>query len=136
MAATIIESGVITIDGKMRLPQERLREFCAANKGRRVVARFEAYQPATSAAVMAYYYNYVVPTVQEALLKTGKRMSEARTDEYLIQEYPGDLVGRDGKEVEQARDIKFQRQMLEFLEWLKEFAAEYLSVYVEDPKSI
>lgn len=133
--AKISESGVIGTDGKLRLPMDRINAFCSANKGRRVVVRFEAAAPGSSAALLGYYYNYVVPSIVSALREQGTRKSDDATDRFLIEQYPGDFGLEPGVYVSVARQLD-QRQMLDFLEWLKQYAAENLYVYIEDPKTI
>ena len=133
--AKISESGVIGTDGKLRLPMDRVNAFCAANKGRRVVVRFEAAAPGSSAALLGYYYNYVVPSIVSALREQGTRKSEDATDRFLIGQYPGDFGLEPGVYVSVARQLD-QRQMLDYLEWLKQYAAENLYVYIEEPKTI
>ena len=133
--AKMSESGVIGTDGKLRLPMDRLNAFFAANKGQRVIVRFEAAAPGSSAALLGYYYNYVVPSIVSALREQGTRKSEDATDRFLIGQYPGDFGLEPGVYVSVARQLD-QRQMLDFLEWLKQYAAENLYVYIEDPKTI
>lgn len=134
----ISESGLIGTDGRLRLPMDRINAYCAANKGKRVVVRFEAAEPGSSKLQQAYYYNYIVPTIQQAFLKTGERKSEKAIDKFLIEQYPGDKeevqIGL-GVDVTEARNLD-RKQMSDFLEWLKQYAAENLSVYIEDPKNI
>lgn len=134
----ISESGLIGTDGRLRLPMDRINAFCAANKGKRVVVRFEAAEPGSSKLQQAYYYNYIVPTIQQAFLQTGERKSEKTIDKFLIEQYPGDKEEAQiglGVDVTEARNLD-RKQMFDFLEWLKEFAAENLSVYIEDPKTL
>lgn len=131
----ISESGIITGNGQLRLPMDRLNAFFAANKGKRVVVRFEAAEPGSTELQLAYYYNYVVPTVCAALLETGQRMTEDWTDRYLIGEYPGELQMQGGKAVLYGRQLT-KKQMSDFLDWLKQYAAENLYVYIEDPRCL
>ena len=131
----ISESGIIGPNGQLRMPMDRLNAFFADHKGERVVVRFEAAAPGSTALQLAYYYNYIVPTVCAALLETGQRMTDEWTDRYLIQEYPGELRTQDGQLVLYGRQLT-KTQMSEFLEWLKQFAAENLYVYIEDPKTL
>lgn len=130
----ISESGIITDNGQLRLPMDRLNAFFAANKGKRVVVRFEAAAPGSTALQQAYYYNYVIPCVVEALREQGTRKSEDATDRWLISQYPGGFR-YDGAEQHVARQLT-TNQMSDFLDWLKQFAAENLYVYIEDPKTI
>ena len=130
----ISESGIITDNGQLRLPMDRLNAFFAANKGKRVIVRFEAAEPGSTALQQAYYYNYVIPCVVEALREQGTRESEDAADRWLMEEYPG---GGDPDTYSLARACQLnQRQMSDFLDWLKQFAAENLYVYIEDPRTL
>lgn len=130
----ISESGIITENGQLRLPMDRLNAFFAANKGKRVVVRFEAAEPGSTALQQAYYYNYVIPCVVEALREQGTRKSEDATDRWLISQYPGGFL-YDGAEQHVARQLT-TTQMSDFLDWLKQYAAENLYVYIEDPRTL
>ena len=130
----IAESGVIDVNGQFRLPMDRLNAFFAANKGKRVMVRFETVEPGTSAALLGYYYNYIVPCIVDALREQGTRMTDERVDRWLMEEYPGGRTAETAQLVF-ARQLN-QRQMLDFLDWLKQYAAENLFVYIEDPKTI
>ena len=130
----ISESGIITDNGQLRLPMDRLNAFFAANKGKRVVVRFEAAAPGSTALQQAYYYNYVIPCIVEALREQGTRKSEDATDRWLISQYPGGFR-YDGAEQHVARQLT-TNQMSDFLDWLKQFAAENLYVYIEDPRTL
>lgn len=127
------ESGIITDNGQLRLPMDRLNSFLAANKGKRVVVRFEAAEPGSSELQLAYYFNYIVPTIQTALWENGDRRTEKQVDLWLRQqcascynEYGGLL---------EARQIS-KPDFSDFIEWLKQFAAENLYVYIEDPRTL
>ncbi len=126
---------MIGTDGRLRLPMDRINTFCAANKGKRVTVRFEAAAPGSTKAQQSYFYQYVLPTVQQAYRETGERMSEEWTERVLFLEYPEHPRKENGNPAEHARDLN-QTQMSDFLEWLKQFAAENLSVYIEDPRTI
>ena len=137
-ADKISESGIITDNGQLRLPMDRLNAFFAANKGKRVVVRFEAAESGSSKLQLAYYYNYIVQTISAALYDQGTRMCERAVDEWLVGQYPGEkderLLGF-GDDVKEARQMNI-RQMFDFLDWLKQFAAENLYVYIEDPRML
>lgn len=129
----ISESGIIGPNGQLRMPMDRLNAFFADHKGERVVVRFEAAAPGSTALQLAYYYNYIVPTIQIALLETGERKTERQTDIWLREQCVhctsgwGDLM--------EARQMSKNDFSL-FLEWLKQYAAENLYVYIEDPKTL
>lgn len=134
----ISESGVITVSGQLRMPMDRLNAFFAKHKGERVVVKFEAAEPGSSELQLAYYYNYIVPTVSAALYEQGTRMRERAVDKWLVEQYPGEKDERIlgfGDDVNEARQLD-TRQMFDFLDWLKQFAAENLYVYIEDPRTL
>lgn len=131
----ISEAGRIDSVGRLLLPMDRLNAEFAQHKNCRVVARFSFTEPGSSAALLAYYYGYVVSAVRVSLYNQGTRATDEKVDNWLVSTYPGDIEIEPGRYAEFARELS-QAKMLDFLEWLKQFAAENLDVYVEDPKSI
>lgn len=132
-ADKISESGIITDNGQLRLPMDRLNAFFAANKGKRVVVRFEAAEPGSSELQLAYYFNYIVPTIQTALWENGDRRTEKQVDLWLRQQCASCYNDYGG--LLEARQIS-QPDFSDFIEWLKQFAAENLYVYIEDPRTL
>lgn len=130
--AYVIEFGSIGADGKMRLPMDRVREFLKGHAGQNVIVRFDAVEPGTSAALWGYYKSYVLPTVRQALYELGDRKTERETDIWLREMCPMLDRGEDFGPRE-VGDMS-QGEMLEFLDWIKQMAAENLYVYIEDPK--
>lgn len=134
----ISESGYISDNGLLRLPMDRLNAFFAANKGKRVIVNIEAATPGSSELQLAYYYNYVVPAIVVALFEQGTRMSAYAVDKWLVEQYPGEKDERNlglGTDVTKAHQMDKQ-QMSDFLDWLKQFAAENLYVYIEEPRTL
>ena len=129
----ISESGLIGNDGRLRMPMDRVNAFFEAHKGERVVVRFEASAPGSSELQLAYYFNYVVPTIQTALWETGERLTEKQVDLWLRQRC-GSCYNDYGGLLEARQMTK--PDFSEFLEWLKQFAAENLYVYIEDSKTL
>lgn len=129
----ISESGIITDNGQLRLPMDRLNAFFAANKGKRVVVRFEAAAPGSSELQLAYYFNYIVPTIQTALWENGDRRTEKQVDLWLRQQCASCYNDYGG--LLEARQIS-KPDFSDFIEWLKQFAAENLYVYIEDPRTL
>lgn len=129
----ISESGIITENGQLRLPMDRINAFFAANKGKRVVVRFEAAEPGSSELQLAYYYNYIVPTIQTALWQNGDRRTEKQVDLWLRQQCASCYNDYGG--LLDARQIS-KPDFSDFIEWLKQFAAENLYVYIEDPRTL
>lgn len=132
--SAIIESGVVQADGRLRLPMDRINAFCKEHSCERVVVTFEAIQKGTTIAQKAYYYKYVLPTAVAALREQGTIMSEERADEWFIEQYPGDLK-MGNVAVAHASELTTDQMSL-FLDWLKQYAAENLYVYIEDPITI
>lgn len=132
----ISESGLIGADGKLRMPMDRVNAFLEAHKGERVVVRFESAERGSSALQLAYYYNYILPTVVQSLYEQGTRISEENADHWLISQCPTGFHNTDdGTSKEKARELTVN-EMTEFLDWLKQYAAENLFVYIEDPKTL
>lgn len=132
-ADKISESGIITDNGQLRLPMDRLNAFFAANKGKRVVVRFEAAEPGSTELQLAYYFNYIVPTIQTALWENGDRKTEKQVDLWLRQQCASCYNDYGG--LLEARQIS-KPDFSDFIEWLKQFAAENLYVYIEDPRTL
>ena len=137
-ANNISESGMISADGRLLLPMERINAFFAEHKGERLVVRFTADVPGSTNAQQTYYYQYVLPTIRQAFKDLGERKTETQIDRFLVGLYPGDKSEQQiglGTDVEEARHFD-RGQMSEFLDWLKQYAAENLYVYIEDPKTL
>lgn len=132
-ADKISESGIITDNGQLRLPMDRLNAFFAANRGKRVVVRFEAAEPGSTELQLAYYFNYIVPTIQTALWENGDRRTEKQVDLWLRQQCASCYNDYGG--LLEARQIS-KPDFSDFIEWLKQFAAENLYVYIEDPRTL
>lgn len=131
----IVESGMIDERGNLLLPMDRVNAFLRANAGTRAIVTFRAVHPGTTAAQRAYYFSYVIPTIRRALLATGERKTERETDEWLRRECASVFDASETGDPRSVRDLSAE-EMADYLEWLKQFAAENLSVYIEDPKAI
>lgn len=132
-ADKISESGIITDNGQLRLPMDRLNAFFAANRGKRIVVRFEAAEPGSTELQLAYYFNYIVPTIQTALWENGDRKTEKQVDLWLRQQCASCYNDYGG--LLEARQIS-KPDFSDFIEWLKQFSAENLYVYIEDPRTL
>lgn len=130
--AEIVESGMIGVDGKMRMPMERLRQFFSEHKGERLIARFEVVKTGTNESQLAYYFRYVLPTIRQAFYETGERMTDEDVDDMM--RHQSTVCWKEGH----CRTVREMRQdeVSDYLEWLKQYAAENLSVYIEDPKTL
>ena len=134
--SSISEAGAIGHDGRLRLPMDRLNAAFAEHAGERVVIRFYFDVPGSTASQRTYYYQYIIPTIKDKLLEMGERRSDGAIDRWLVAQFPGDKEETElgtSEVVTEARSLNML-QMSEFLEWLQQFAAENLQVYIEDPK--
>ena len=128
----IAESGLIGTDGKLRLPMDRINEFCNHNVGKRMIVTFEAVEQGSTEAQIGYYNKYILPTIQSALKETGELKTEKQTDEWLRSQCPECYSGCDLLEIRQMD----KQQMSAYIDWLKQYAAENLYVYIEDSNFI
>lgn len=132
MSNKISESGLINLNGTLKLPMERLDEFFAKHKGKRVIIQIEAVEKGTTMAQVAYYYKYIVPAVQEGLRQNGERKNVRQVDIWLRERY-GE-TDENGKLVE---PIGMSRSgFAEFIDAIKQMGAEYLGIYIEDSRTI
>ena len=133
----ISESGRINENGQLLMPMDRINAWCKEHRGERAVIRIEASAPDSTASQQSYYYNYIVPTIQNAFHETGERKTEKAIDKFLVEQYPGDKqIFGFGVDATKGRELN-KIQMADFIEWLKQYAAEPpLSVYIEDPKTL
>lgn len=132
--SVMVETAVVGLDGKLRLPMERVHQYSRQHIGRRVIVRFEAVIPGSSKALQGYYYNYIVPTLCTAMAERGTRLNYDSTDRWFVGWYPG-RKEYCGKVAETGREF-VQDAMIDYIEWLKEIASEYLDVYIEDPNIV
>ena len=118
-----------------------LNQFFAANKGKRVFARFYVASDESSKALQGYYYKCVVPSFRTAFWEQGERLTEEDTERRLRQMSPimqTEGVNENGKYWRVLRDIPDldNAELIEHIETLKQIAAEEFSLYIEDPKYI
>lgn len=135
-------TGRIANDGSLLMPMTELKEFAKGWKNTRIVATFRVYNPGTSEALKGYYYNYIVPSVKAALWESGERKTDEQTERYLREispiMYHQEADPDTGKYATELREIKDldNSELIEHIETIKEFAAENLNIYIEDPKVI
>lgn len=122
----IVECGVIGLDGKLRLPMDRVVDFCGQHPGERALVKVEALDGHATGATFRYYFGYILPTVRRGFYNKGIRATEADVHEVLWHRYPGEH-NPDG-------DIREApaSQVGDYIDWLKEVCAEYLDIYIED----
>lgn len=118
-------TGRIDKDGQVLMPVQEIRNRCALFKGRRIVVTIEVLAGDCTENQKAYYFGYVVPTVQDAMRELGERRNSRQVDLMLRTSYPD----WTGKSIDQFD----RREMSDFLQWVQQYAAENLNVYIDDP---
>lgn len=119
-----------------------VNEFLKLHKGERVTVRFIVAPKGSSEALKGYYFNYVVPTVRRALYETGERLTEVQTEKFLREQSPVMCVAKfDTSTSKYTTHIKEiaeigNAELIEHIEFIKQFAAEELNTFIENPKTI
>lgn len=142
MRNDITATGVVNDNGKLSLYMGEVNEFLKKHKGKRVVVRFFVAPKSTSEALKGYYFNYVVPTVKHALLELGERKTEEETELFLREQSP--VMHEQKPNIETGEYITELKSaancgndvLIEHIEFIKQFAAEDLNVFIENPKVI
>lgn len=129
----IVESGVVTAEGKLMLPMDRLGDFFLDHAGERLLVKITAFATASERA-LGYYHGYVIPTIRQALWDKGNRLSEDGVEDFIRKQTC--YWGRDEHGAPIPVDDMPAEDFYDYLEWLKEWAADELQVYVEDPRTI
>lgn len=138
----ISATGVVNNNGGLSLYMGEVNEFLKLHKGERVTVRFFVAPKGSSEALKGYYYNYVVPTVRRALYETGVRLTEEQTEKYLREQSTVmDVAKFDTSTCKYTIRIKEiaevgNAELIEHIEFIKQFAAEELNTFIEDPKTI
>jgi len=119
-----------------------VNEFLKLHKGERVTVRFFVAPKGSSEALKGYYFNYVVPTVRRALYETGERLTEVQTEKFLREQSPVMCVANfdisTSKYTTHIKEIAEigNAELIEHIEFIKQFAAEELNVFIENPKTL
>jgi hypothetical protein len=127
-----------------------MEHYFSSNRKKRILVTFRVYMPGTSAALRGYYTNKVVPDIRDAYWQMGEHMTLKATEKHLREISPicwkewfdensqswqselREIVDLDrGKE--EVRDFD-NSELVQHLEFLKQFAAENLSVFIDDPR--
>lgn len=138
----ISTSGIVKEDGRLYMPMEAVNAFFAERKGSRVVARFVIAPRKSSEALKGYYFHYVVPTIRQGLWETGERKTEQQTEEYLRylspicwDEVVDAVTGEYSSKLREIKELD-NAELIEHIECVRQFAAEELNLYVEDPQTL
>ena len=85
----------------------------------------------------AYYWGVIVPLVQQGLNDVGYKVGKDQTHEYLkgtfhIVELVNEETGEILKSVGTTTNMT-TTEMMEYFEEIKQWATEYLNIYIPDP---
>ena len=137
---TLATTGQISPRGKLMLNPDELKQWCSQWENAQVIVTFEVVLPEASAALKAYYFKVVVPTMRQAFAEFGDRYTEEQTDLRLRQMSPVCQAKKtdwsNGKRItytKQFADLN-NSEAVEYIEFVKQLAAEEFQTYIEDPQ--
>ena len=135
-------TGTIDNNGNLRMYMDELKQFFKMHKGCRVMAKFMVESQGSSEALKGYYYNCVVPSFQEGMWDAGERLTEEEAEIKMRELSPimleQEFNENTGKYTTRLREISelSNAELVEYIDHLKQIAAEEYSIYIEDPQSI
>jgi NurA-like 5'-3' nuclease len=138
----IAVTGTIDNNGNLRMYMDELKQFFKMHKGCRVIAKFMVESLGSSEALKGYYYNCVVPSFQEGMWDAGERLTEEDAEIKMRELSPimleQEFDEKTGKYTTRLREISelSNAELVEYIDHLKQIAAEEYSIYIEDPQSI
>lgn len=132
-------TGQINAQGRLLFYTDALKDWAQQFQNEKILLSVEVLPKEQSKLLLAYYKNYVLPEFQNAIREQGEWLSIAQVDERLRTASPlmevatynieTGVTSYRVKELEELHNADF----CEFLEWLKMYAAENYSLYIEDP---
>jgi hypothetical protein len=138
----IAVTGIIDNNGNLRMYMDELKQFFRMHKGCRVIAKFMIESQGSSEALKGYYYNCVVPSFQEGMWEAGERLTEEEAEIKMRELSPimleQEFNNNTGKCTTRLREISelSNAELVEYIDHLRQIAAEEFSIYIEDPQSI
>lgn len=138
----IIATGLVNDKGDLAMYMGEVREFLKQWKGAKVIVRFSVAQPGTSEALKGYYYNYVVPTLRQAIWENGERLTEEKAERFIREispimweQTPDPATGKYTSRLREINELS-NAEFCEHIETLKLIGAQEYCVYIEEPKTI
>lgn len=127
--------------GNLLMPVSELKDFTSKHPNKRILLTLKVYEPGTSTALRGYYYGYVIKAVQEGFTEIGERLTMERTEQRLRELSPvthRTEYDEDGNKSDYLLSISEldNAELIEHIDIIKQFAAEELSVFIEDPSTI
>lgn len=138
----ISATGIVNQHGQLAMFMGEVNAFFNQHRGERIVARFSVAPVGSSEALKGYYFHYVVPTIRKGLWETGERKTEEQTERYLRELspvcYEESVEPETGEYNQRLRTVPelSNAELIEHIETLRQFAAEELNIFVDDPKTL
>lgn len=130
----ISQSGKLMISGK-----NEMDDFMKKNAGKRVMITIELFELGSTKAQIGFYYGKILRDVRKGFKETGVLMTEKNVDEFLRSKCPITIDESFDNgysfQVKEIEDLS-KDEMIEFIEWVRRFAAENLHTFVYSPLTI
>lgn len=127
----------INAKGVLEFFRGELDAFCRLHPNRNVIIRVEVLPVEASEKTKGYYYGYILPTMARGFYELGERLTDEQVDRRLRNECPITLEQKFEKGVWKsvAKDLDSldSAEVNEFIEWIKEYASENLSIIIDEP---
>ena len=138
----ITASGTINKNGGLAMYMGEINEFFQMHKSKKVIARFVVVEKDASAALKGYYFNYVVPTLKQAIWQSGERKTEEQTERFLRELSPimydqtvNDVTGKYESRLREISELS-NPELIDHIDFLKQLASEEYYIYIADPNEI
>lgn len=137
----IVQKGVINKDGGLVMYMGEVNDFLKKNKDSHVLVEFKILEGPPSTALKGYYYAGIIPGFRKALWNSGDRKTVEQTEYFIreispimVKEYQNEHGNYVHDELKKIEDLS-NSELIEHIEFLKQFAAENYSFYIEDPQT-
>jgi len=128
--------GQSTKEGKLLISgKSEMTDYLRRNAGKRILITMQAFDAKTTEAHIGFYFGKVVPDAREGFRKLGVHLTEQETERQLREACPLMQPEYGKKELKTVYDLD-RVQMIEYIDWLKQYMAENLYTFVIDPRNI
>lgn len=135
-----IQSGTIDKNGNLAMYMGEINDFFQKHKGSRIIAEFTVLRKEASEAMKGYYFAVIVPEFRKAIWQSGERKTEQQTDLFLREispimheEFVNTSSGKYDHRIKEIKELS-NPELVEYIEHLKQIAAEEYGLFIEDPK--
>ena len=129
--------GRIGKNGELNLHWDALKEFLSSHKGKVAIVRVELMAVEPTEKTRNYYFGYIVPEMQTAIMEAGEHKSKEETDLFLRCSCPicYEEKRENGRWVRRVKEFEEldQCECGEFIDFIKQFAAENYYKIIDDP---